>query len=86
VQHYFDSRGVARIYRMSFADGIWRLSRSSADFSPLDFWQRFTGTFSEDGARIEGRWEISDDGSSWTVDFDLIYTKLTSAGTERRPV
>lgn len=26
-QHYFDSRGVARVYAMTFAGGIWRLSR-----------------------------------------------------------
>lgn len=76
VQHYFDSRGVARIYRMSFADGIWRLWRDSADFSPLDFRQRFTGTFGADGRTIEGRWEISHDGSSWERDFDLTYTKV----------
>jgi len=75
-QHYFDSRGVARVYAMSFSDGVWRLSRDSPDFSPLNFWQRFTGTFSEDGNTIHGRWESSSDGSSWEHDFDLTYTKL----------
>jgi hypothetical protein len=75
LQHYFDSRGVARVYRMSFEDGIWKLWRDEPDFSPLDFSQRFTGNFSEDGKTIAGAWEIRHDGKSWEHDFDLTYTK-----------
>src|SRR5947209_3859735 len=30
LQHYFDARGVARLYEMSFADGVWRLWRTTA--------------------------------------------------------
>jgi hypothetical protein len=71
VQHYFDSRGVVRVYRMTFRDGLWTLARETPDFTPLDFSQRFTGTFSEDGRRISGRWEASRDGSTWEHDFDL---------------
>ena len=33
LQHYFDSRGVARVYKMSFADGVWKLWRDEPDFS-----------------------------------------------------
>jgi hypothetical protein len=76
TQHYFDSRGGARVYAMNFSDGVWTLLRASPDFSPLDFWQRFTGTFSDDGNTIHGRWETSSDGSSWEQDFDLTYTKV----------
>jgi hypothetical protein len=76
LQHYFDSRGVARIYRMTFEDGAWTLSRDVADFSPLDFHQRFSGTLSPDGATITGSWEICHDGITWERDFDLTYTKL----------
>src|SRR5262245_34647354 len=75
LQHYFDSRGVARVYKMSFDDRVWRLWRDEPDFSPLDFAQRFTGTFSEDGETIIGRWEICHDGSTWEHDFDLTYTR-----------
>jgi hypothetical protein len=77
LQHYFDSRGVARVYEMSLHDGVWELLRNAADFSPLDFSQRFTGTFSDDGRTIAGRWETSSDGSSWEHDFDLTYTRVT---------
>jgi hypothetical protein len=75
LQHYFDSRGVARVYRMSFTGSEWRLWRDSADFSPLDFSQRFTGTLSGDANRIEGTWEICHDGKTWERDFDLTYVK-----------
>ena len=76
LQHYFDSRGVARVYRMSFADGVWRLWRDAPDFSPLDFSQRYSGTFSEDGNTITGQWEISHDGTTWELDFKLTYTRV----------
>ena len=40
VQHYFDSRGVARTYSMTLDEGRWELLRDAPDFTPLDFWQR----------------------------------------------
>jgi hypothetical protein len=73
LQHYFDSRGVARVYEMTFADGVWTLERLAA--AP-DFSQRYTGTFSDDGNTIAGRWESSSDGSTWEHDFDLTYTRV----------
>ena len=33
TQHYFDSRGVARLYAMTLDDGVWTLSRTAPDFS-----------------------------------------------------
>lgn len=75
LQHYFDSRGVARVYAMSLEDGIWRLWREEPDFAALDFAQRFTGTFSGDGQTIAGRWEIAHDGATWEHDFDLTYLR-----------
>lgn len=77
VQHYFDSRGVARVYSMTFDNGVWRLLRDKADFSPLDFCQRFTAQFSADDNTIRGTWEASSDGRNWTHDFELIYTRLS---------
>jgi hypothetical protein len=75
LQHYFDSRGVARVYKMSVQDGVWKLWRDEPDFSPLDFAQRFTGSFSADGTTIDGRWEICHDGKTWEHDFDLTYRR-----------
>jgi hypothetical protein len=78
LQHYFDSRGVARIYQMTLDDGVWKLWRDAPDFSPLEFGQRFTGTIRRDGRVIEGAWEISHDGKSWQHDFDLTYRRQVS--------
>lgn len=76
TQHYFDSRGVVRLYAMTFEDGLWTLTREKADFSPLSFSQRYTGRFSDEGNVITGSWETSDDGSTWERDFDLNYTRV----------
>jgi hypothetical protein len=75
VQHYFDARGVARLYAMTFDGDTWTLERTEADFSPLDFQQRFIGRFSEDRTTIDGEWQTSEDGRVWKRDFGLTYTR-----------
>lgn len=72
IQHYFDSRGVTRLYEMSFEGSVWKLWRGAADFSPLDFHQRFIGKIEEGGNAIEGSWEQSGDGNTWAHDFKLV--------------
>jgi hypothetical protein len=76
TQHYFDSRGVARLYAMTFDGRVWTLRRESPDFAPLDFHQRFTGTFSDDGDTISGVWEMRRDGAEWEHDFTLDYRRV----------
>ena len=77
TQHYFDTRGVVRVYAMTFDDGVWTLRRDSPDFSDLSFWQRYEGAFSEDGDTIDGHWDIShDEGATWEKDFDLVYRRI----------
>jgi len=78
TQHYFDSRGVVRLYAMTFNRGTWTLLRESPDFSPLDFHQRFIGRFTRDGSTIKGTWETSKGRqSTWKQDFELSYTRVT---------
>lgn len=72
TQHYFDSRGIARVYAMTFDGRDWSLERHAPDFTPLPFHQRWLGSFSGDDA-IHGRWETSPDGSDWELDFELAY-------------
>jgi hypothetical protein len=72
-QHYFDSRGVHRVYEMTLADGVWKLWRDA----PNPFPQRFSGTFSDDGQTISGRWEKAEEGAGWETDFDLVYRKVS---------
>ena len=69
---YYDSRGVSRIYEMTFSGEIWTLWREFPGFS-----QRLLGTFSESGRVITASWEKSGDGSHWEHDFDLKYTKVS---------
>jgi hypothetical protein len=64
-----------RLYEMTFDGREWTLLRRTPDFSPLDFAQRFTGTFSEDRDTIAGRWETSPDGTEWRPDFELTYRR-----------
>jgi hypothetical protein len=69
-QLYSDERGVCRVYEMSIGNGEWKLWREGEPFS-----QRFTATFSDDGNTITGRWEIAEDGTNYSTDFDLIYSR-----------
>ena len=76
--HYFDSRRVTRVYRMTFTGSEWMLWRTEPDYSELSFSQRYIGTIADDGRSVEGRWEQSHDGgATWEVDFGLRF--------ERRP-
>jgi hypothetical protein len=71
-QHYFDSRGVTRVYRMRMVGSQWTLWRTEPDFSELSFAQRYTGTIADDGRSVDGRWEQSrDEGKTWELDFEL---------------
>ena len=69
-QLYSDERGVCRVYEMSIGNGEWKLWREGEPFS-----QRFTATFSDDRNTITGRWEIAEDGTNYSTDFDLIYSR-----------
>ncbi len=72
AMHYFDSRGVARVYRTTLVDGVLKLCRKAE--GPDDFAQRFEGSISEDGSRLEGAWHRVEDGD-WLHDFDITYTR-----------
>ncbi|MFC3502460.1 hypothetical protein ACFOOK_15995 [Micromonospora krabiensis] len=67
---YADARGVHRVYRMAFADGVWRLERNAPGFH-----QRFTGELSPDRGTVHGRWEGSPDGVDWRLDFAITYRR-----------
>lgn len=74
TQHYFDSRGVYRIYNMSLRDRTWKMWRDAPGFS-----QRFTGKFSNNGNTIKVLGELSEDGVKWEHDFEQTYTKVTGS-------
>ena len=67
---YFDERGVSRKYDVALRDGVWTWKRDAPGFD-----QRFSGRLSDDGARIEGNWEVRRDGVTWANDLDMTYTR-----------
>jgi hypothetical protein len=72
-QHYFDSRGVHRVYEMTLEDGEWILFREGPDWP-----QRYVGQLSDDGNTITGRWERGESpGAPLELDFELNYTRLS---------
>ena len=68
--HYFDSRGVFRVYQAHVDDGAWRLWRDAPGFS-----QRFTGVFSDEGDTIVGRWQLCRDDVQWDDDLEITYRR-----------
>jgi hypothetical protein len=70
-QLYSDDRGVCRVYEMTITDDEWTLWREGEPFS-----QRFTATISDDGNTITGRWEIAEDFTHYTTDFDVVFRRV----------
>ncbi len=70
--HYFDQRGVSRVYQFDAEPGVWRVWRDRPDFS-----QRYTYTISPDRTTIAGSGELSRDGVTWEQDLQITYRRLT---------
>jgi hypothetical protein len=68
--HYFDSRGVFRVYEASIDETTWRLWRNATGFS-----QRFSGRVEDEGKTIVGRWELCEDDVHWTSDLEITYRR-----------
>jgi hypothetical protein len=66
--HYYDSRGVFRVYETSIDASAWRWWREAPGFS-----QRFVGTF-VDGA-IDGRSQLCEDDVNWRDDLAITYRR-----------
>lgn len=72
AMHYYDSRGVFRVYQVSFDAGVWQIWRNAPEFS-----QRFTGTLAHEGKTIVGQWELSRDDETWDTDLEITYRRLS---------
>jgi hypothetical protein len=70
-QLYSDDRGVCRVYEMSIREGEWRLWREGDPFP-----QRFAATIEASRDTIIGRWEKAENGTNYTTDFYLTYTRV----------
>jgi hypothetical protein len=77
--HYFDSRGVMRLFMMAVEGSTWKMWRAPGEdwngpHGP-GFNQRFIGEIAADGKTIEARWErgMGTAGDEWEIDFPLNY-------------
>ena len=70
TMNYFDSRGVSRVYETSVDKGSWRIWRNAPGMS-----QRFTGTFTDAGDAISGRFQLCEDDVHWTDDLQITYRR-----------
>lgn len=68
--HYFDVRGVYRRFEVGLDGNRWWFSGDAGDF-----YQRFSGSLSEDASTITGMCQMSYDGSTWTDDLAPTYRK-----------
>lgn len=68
--HYFDSRGVFRVYEANVDVDAWRMWRHAPGFS-----QRFTATFTDDDNVIVGRWQLCRDDEHWVDDLQILYRR-----------
>ena len=70
TMHYFDSRGVSRVYEVSIDDAAWRIWRDAPGFS-----QRFSGTLADGGNTIAGVWQLCRDDVNWHDDLAITYRR-----------
>ena len=70
VASYFDSRGVARVYRVDASPGTWSMSRDDPGFA-----QRMIYTISADRKTVTCQGEMARDGKPWEPDLQLTYTR-----------
>jgi hypothetical protein len=79
--HYFDERGVERLYLTTLEGSTWTIWQAPGeDWNGPDgpgFNQRFIGEISADGRTIRGRWErgMGEAGDEWELDFPIDYRR-----------
>ena len=69
VMHYFDHRGVHRVYEVAVEGGQWRFWRDDPGFQ-----QSFTTRFDDDDT-MTGRGRMNRDDAGWEDDLALTYRR-----------
>jgi hypothetical protein len=72
--HYFDSRGVHRVYAFRVDDDGWTIARDVPADDESGFSQVLTVTF-EGGDTMEGRSKVSHDNQTWQDDLQITYRR-----------
>jgi hypothetical protein len=72
--HYYDSRGVHRVYSLEMSDRVLRIARDAPGFS-----QRLEARLADDGDTFGGVWQLSRDDETWDDDLEITYRRATTA-------
>ena len=70
LMHYFDYRGVHRIYEVAVEGDQWRYWRNDAGFQ-----QSFVAVFSADEETMTGQGRMNRDDAGWEDDLALTYRR-----------
>jgi hypothetical protein len=70
--HYFDLRGVHRVFAVEITPNTWRFWNDAPGFA-----QRCSHALSDDDNSINGQAELSrDDGATWEHDLAIAYRRI----------
>jgi hypothetical protein len=69
-QHYFDSRGVHRVYAVGFDGTELTLARDAPGFE-----QRLSARLGDDGATLAGVWQLNQDDAGFRDDVAFTYRR-----------
>jgi hypothetical protein len=81
--HYFDSRGVFRLFELTIGDDEWVITmgrQAPGAYASADapFAQRITFTFEREGREMSGKCQLSHDDVTWDDDLEVIYRRVLS--------
>ena len=68
--HYYDSRGVHRVYSLEMSEGVLRIARDAPGFS-----QRLEARVADGGDTFGGVWQLSRDDETWDDDLEITYRR-----------
>ena len=77
--HYFDDRGVHRLFDVTVAPAGIQFSLvrrgTGTEFATGDpgFWQRFDGRVEDRGNKLVGLWQLSQDNVKWDDDLAITF-------------
>jgi hypothetical protein len=80
--HYFDTRGVHRILKVTVTGEGWEMAMdrnaSAVSFASPDapFSQRMTYTFEDEDRTMRGKGRLSYDNVNWNDDLEITYRRL----------
>jgi hypothetical protein len=81
--HYFDSRGVYRLFELTIVDDGWAIEMGrqspAGSFASRDapFSQRMTYGFEDEDQSMSGKGQLSYDDVNWDDDLEIMYRRTS---------